>query len=341
MTNHSSRSRKTWKVDSSNWISPKNWIQIHSSLLKSLQIWWIDCEKQKQWRNLLASGSEKRRGMERTPFASEFTATEVAHKHPRSRPGFATKCNEIHLVLVQSLLLYFRRTRLSNFTHTDSSINSFCFYFTKIMNWTNTTWSSSVSIRFLQQPTKENMHWNNNNNGHAKKQQHWNNKKKHTSLMIADRSHNKNEELGYLCVCVGARVYLSNAWEKCHKKGRKPLEKIYRSNLWGRRRGKKYLRERYLSKRYTSLSISVREGAHRQSDGMDGCDTGIGEILRDPRSCSRLEYPREKERWRTWNVGRWWSRGKQQRTSSCMGDALETISVFKKIGFSTKVQPFQ
>jgi hypothetical protein len=24
-----------------------------------------------------------------------------------------------------------------------------------------------------------------------------------------------------------------------------------------------------------------------------------------------------------------------------MGDALETISVFKKIGFSTKVQPFQ
>ncbi len=55
--------------------------------------------------------------METTPFASEFTATEVAHKHPRSRPGFATKCNEIHLVLVRSLLLYFRRTRLSNFTH--------------------------------------------------------------------------------------------------------------------------------------------------------------------------------------------------------------------------------
>jgi hypothetical protein len=77
--------------------------------------------------------------METTPFASKFTATEVAYKHTRSRPGFATKCNEIHLVLVHSLLLYFRRTRLSNFTHTDSSINSFCFCFTKVMNWTNTT----------------------------------------------------------------------------------------------------------------------------------------------------------------------------------------------------------
>jgi hypothetical protein len=34
---------------------------------------------------------------------------------------------------------------------------------------------------------------------------------KQTSLMIADPSHNKNEELGYLCVCARARVYLSNA----------------------------------------------------------------------------------------------------------------------------------
>jgi hypothetical protein len=68
------------------------------------------------------------------------------------------------------------------------------------------------------------MHWN-NNNGHAKKQQHWINKKKHTSLMIADRSHNKNEELGYVCVCARARVYLSNAWEKCHQKKKKTAEK--------------------------------------------------------------------------------------------------------------------
>lgn len=214
MTNHSSRSRKTWKVDSSNWISPKNWIQIHSSLLKSLQIWWIDCEKQKQWRNLLASGFEKRRELETTPFASEFTATEVAHKHPRSRPGFATKCNEIHLVLVQSLLLYFRRTRLSNFTDTDSSINSFCFYFTKIMNWTNTTWSSSVSIRFLQQPTKENMHWNNNNNnGHTKKQQHWNNKKSRQVWWSRIRHIIRMKSLD-TCVCVRARACIYQMHER-------------------------------------------------------------------------------------------------------------------------------
>jgi hypothetical protein len=81
------------------------------------------------------------------------------------------------------------------------------------------------------------MHWN--NNGHAKKQQHWNNKKKHTSLMIVDRSHNKNEELGYLCVCVCSRGCSYQMHERNATKRKKTAEKNLQEQYVRKKKKKK------------------------------------------------------------------------------------------------------
>jgi len=240
--------------------------------------------------------------METTPFASEFTATEVAHKHPRSRPGFATKWNEIHLVLVQSLLLYFRRTRLLNFTHTDSCINSFCFCFTKVMNWTNTTWSSSVSIRFLQQPTKEKhaLEQQQQQQRTCEKQQHWTTRKS-TQVWWSRIGHIIRMKSLDTCVCVCARACIYQMHERNATKRKKTAEKNLQEQSVRKKKKRKEISEREISEREIHFTIHIRERRSTQAVWWHGRMRYRN--WRDPARSSFLQTPRISPEGRPWNVG--------------------------------------
>ncbi len=93
---------------------------------------------------------------------------------------------------------------------------------------------------------------------------HWNNKKKHTSLMIADRSHNKNEELGYLCVCARARVSIKCMREMPQKRKKTAGKNLQEQSVRRKKKGIE-ISEREISEREIHFTIHIRERRSTQA----------------------------------------------------------------------------
>lgn len=127
------------------------------------------------------------------------------------------------------------------------------------------------------------------------------NKKKHTSLMIADRSHNKNEELGYLCVCVCARACIYQMHERNATKRKKTAEKNLQEQSVRKKKKRKEISEREISEREIHFTIHIRERRSTQAVWWHGRMRYRN--WRDPARSSFLQTPRISPEGRPWNVG--------------------------------------
>lgn len=92
------------------------------------------------------------------------------------------------------------------------------------------------------------------------------------------------------CVCVRARVYLSNAWEKCHQKKKKTAEKNLQEQSVRTKKKRKKISERKISEREIHFTIHIRERRSTQAVWWHGRMRYRN--WRDPARSSFLQTPR-------------------------------------------------